>query len=141
MLTFFRRIRKGLVDGGATRKYLFYAVGEIALVVIGILIALQVNNWNETRKTEVRTEQLRKESAMAIYADLHSDLANFDLFIEQLEIQYQSGTKVLHFYENPEIYFYDYNTLFPHVNSVLSVSVIVERSQNTFDGRRIRDIK
>ncbi|MDX1699968.1 MAG: DUF6090 family protein [Melioribacteraceae bacterium] len=53
MLTFFRRIRKGLLGSGATRKYFLYAVGEIALVVIGILIALQINNWNEWRKERV----------------------------------------------------------------------------------------
>ncbi|MDH3650216.1 MAG: hypothetical protein OEQ53_11065 [Saprospiraceae bacterium] len=41
MITFFRRIRKALLDSGQARKYLLYAVGEIALVVIGILIALQ----------------------------------------------------------------------------------------------------
>ena len=46
MLTFFRRIRKTLLDMGAARKYLLYGIGEIALVVIGILIALQINNWN-----------------------------------------------------------------------------------------------
>jgi len=39
-----------LIKSGSTRKYLLYAIGEIALVVIGILIALQVNNWNEQRK-------------------------------------------------------------------------------------------
>jgi len=50
MLTFFRRIRKGLLGDGATSKYLLYAIGEILLVVIGILIALQINNWNEERK-------------------------------------------------------------------------------------------
>jgi len=50
MLTFFRRIRKGFLVGGRASKYLLYAIGEIALVVIGILIALQVNNWNEERK-------------------------------------------------------------------------------------------
>ena len=50
MLTFLRKIRRSLINSGATRKYLLYAVGEIALVVIGILIALQVNNLNENRK-------------------------------------------------------------------------------------------
>jgi len=50
MLTFFRRIRKRLLGEGALPKYLIYAIGEIALVVIGILIALQINNWNEARK-------------------------------------------------------------------------------------------
>ena len=53
MLTFFRRIRKGLLGSGQARKYLLYAIGEIALVVIGILIALQINNWNEWRKDRI----------------------------------------------------------------------------------------
>ncbi len=50
MLTFLREIRKSFLVSGSTRKYLLYAIGEIALVVIGILIALQINNWNEARK-------------------------------------------------------------------------------------------
>jgi len=54
MLTFFRRIRKGLLGEGATSKYLLYAIGEIALVVIGILVALQINNWNEFKKERIR---------------------------------------------------------------------------------------
>jgi len=58
MLTFFRRIRKGLLGDGATRKYLYYAIGEIALVVMGILIALQINNWNEWRKDRIEEEEI-----------------------------------------------------------------------------------
>lgn len=49
MLRFFRHIRKQLMEKNKTRTYLLYAVGEIALVMIGILLALQVNNWNEER--------------------------------------------------------------------------------------------
>ena len=45
MLTFLRKIRKSLMDSGSTRKYLFYAIGEVCLVVIGILIALQINKF------------------------------------------------------------------------------------------------
>ncbi|WP_349350957.1 DUF6090 family protein [Flagellimonas sp. MMG031] len=51
MFALFRRIRKQLVSEGNLGKYLKYAIGEIILVVIGILIALQVNNWNENRKS------------------------------------------------------------------------------------------
>lgn len=56
MLKFFRKIRQNLIDTGDTKKYLFYAIGEILLVMIGILLALQVNNWNETKK--VRAAEL-----------------------------------------------------------------------------------
>ena len=52
MLHFLRNIRRSLINSGSMRKYTLYAIGEIALVVIGILIALQVNNWNEERKLE-----------------------------------------------------------------------------------------
>ncbi len=61
MLTFFRRIRKGLLDGNRTSKYLLYAIGEIALVVIGILIALQINNWNEWRKDRISEDKILME--------------------------------------------------------------------------------
>ncbi|MFL0352223.1 DUF6090 family protein [Xanthomarina sp. GH4-25] len=50
MLKFFRRIRQNLLIQNKTSKYFKYAIGEIVLVVIGILIALQINNWNEERK-------------------------------------------------------------------------------------------
>ncbi|MGB5553347.1 MAG: DUF6090 family protein, partial [Flavobacteriaceae bacterium] len=46
----FRKIRFELLGENKTRKYLKYAIGEIILVVIGILIALQINNWNQARK-------------------------------------------------------------------------------------------
>jgi len=46
MIKFFRKIRFDLMEKNKTGKYLKYAIGEIILVVIGILIALQINNWN-----------------------------------------------------------------------------------------------
>ena len=50
MIKFFWKIRLNLISEGKTGKYIKYAVGEIILVVIGILIALSINNWNEQRK-------------------------------------------------------------------------------------------
>ncbi len=70
MLTFFRRIRKSLIESGPFKKYLLYAIGEIALVVIGILIALQINNWNEWKKDRIKEigilESLRDNLALIV---------------------------------------------------------------------------
>jgi hypothetical protein len=56
MIPFFRKIRKQHADDNQFLKYSRYAIGEIVLVVIGILIALQINNWNEAQK-EIKKEQ------------------------------------------------------------------------------------
>jgi len=78
MLTFLRKIRKSLIDSGSTHKYLLYAIGEIALVVIGILIALQINNWNEWRKDRVAEKEVLKE--------LQSDfVVNANLLVQEYE--------------------------------------------------------
>jgi len=53
MIKFFRNIRQNLLNEGKTTRYFKYAIGEIVLVVIGILIALQINNWNEIRKGKI----------------------------------------------------------------------------------------
>jgi len=66
MIKFFRRIRKRLLSENKLSKYLIYAVGEIVLVMIGILLALQVNNWNEERK--------RKSLITTYIASLQGDL-------------------------------------------------------------------
>jgi hypothetical protein len=60
MIKFFRKIRQNLLLEGKTGKYLKYAIGEIVLVMIGILLALQVNNWNEERKITNTIESLFK---------------------------------------------------------------------------------
>ena len=70
MIKFFRKIRQNLLSEGKTVKYLKYAVGEIVLVMIGILLALQVNNWNENRKLDNR----RQEYYSQLLDDLNSDI-------------------------------------------------------------------
>jgi len=69
MLKFFRKIRYDLMKKNKTGKYLKYAVGEIVLVVIGILIALSINNWNEKRKAYNKSKSYLTE----MIKDLASD--------------------------------------------------------------------
>ena len=66
MLTFLRKIRKSLIDSGSSRRYLFYAIGEIALVVIGILIALQINNWNQGQSNQKKLNSYLEALSMEI---------------------------------------------------------------------------
>ena len=80
MLTFFRKIRKRLLDGGSTSKYIIYAIGEIALVVIGILIALQVNNWNESRKDREKEKQILQ----SLLDDFKVNIVNLDRSLERI---------------------------------------------------------
>ena len=60
MIKLFRKIRQNLISEGKTGKYLKYALGEIVLVVIGILIALQINNWNTQRHINVQEQAILK---------------------------------------------------------------------------------
>ena len=66
MLKFFRNIRQQLVSENHFSKYLLYAIGEILLVMVGILLALQVNNWNETKKSNQYENKLTLNMAKAI---------------------------------------------------------------------------
>ncbi|HBR54223.1 MAG TPA: hypothetical protein DEA82_11320, partial [Flavobacteriaceae bacterium] len=61
MIKFFRHIRQRLIADNRFSKYLLYAIGEIILVVIGILIALQINNWNEERKERFTEQKILKQ--------------------------------------------------------------------------------
>ena len=83
MIKFFRSIRHNLLAEGKTEKYLKYAIGEIVLVVIGILIALQINNWNEQRKI--------REAEREILQNLKSELL---INKENLEKIHQRHLKV-----------------------------------------------
>jgi uncharacterized membrane protein YgaE (UPF0421/DUF939 family) len=69
MLRFFRQLRQRLIIESQFSRYLLYAIGEILLVVIGILIALQVNNWNEERKNDKKVAKYTE----GLIADLKKD--------------------------------------------------------------------
>lgn len=79
MIKFFRHIRQAMIKenpsytkasaGGRFSKYMLYAIGEIVLVVIGILIALQINNWNEQRKTDIEVVKVLNEVRSNLISD------------------------------------------------------------------------
>ncbi|TXD64086.1 hypothetical protein ESX12_16655 [Polaribacter glomeratus] len=72
MIKFFRKIRQNLLMENKTGKYFKYAIGEIILVVIGILIALQINNWNEKRIQHNQGEVLLLELTEEIIEDINT---------------------------------------------------------------------
>ncbi|MBT8236729.1 MAG: hypothetical protein KJO04_11095 [Bacteroidia bacterium] len=72
MFKFFRKIRFDLMESGKTGKYLKYAIGEILLVVIGILIALQINTWNEGKKAKVIERELLQQFSTELTLDIQA---------------------------------------------------------------------
>lgn len=85
MIRIFRNIRQKLAAENNFAKYLRYAVGEVILVVIGILIALQVNNWNEKRKEEEKTQLLIEQVYSAIKRDNDALNSNIIFYNDQLK--------------------------------------------------------
>jgi hypothetical protein len=81
MIRIFRKIRSDLLTEKQTRKYLIYSSGELFLVVIGILIALQINNWNEDR---IEQQEIT-EFAHALITDLEQDVTMIEYILSQME--------------------------------------------------------
>ena len=75
MIKFFRRIRRKLLDERNLKRYLIYAFGEILLVVIGILIALQINNWNEELKENANLISILKNAKTYIAIEIEKEEA------------------------------------------------------------------
>jgi hypothetical protein len=95
MIKFFRKIRKQLADDNKPLKYVWYAIGEIVLVVIGILIALSINNWNNERSDRdkemvILTEMIRNlnmniKQFSAEIVNQDSIIRNIDVIMDQIK--------------------------------------------------------
>lgn len=88
MIKFFRHIRKRLLSENKFSKYLIYAIGEIVLVVIGILIALNINNSNQERINEAEIKSILKEIQQDLKSDVERSKQVFDFYIEDDSIAY-----------------------------------------------------
>ena len=100
MIKFFRKIRRNLLTEGKTGKYLKYAIGEIILVVLGILIALQINNWNEERKQS----KLEESTLIELRANLLADIQDFQADINGYSSAANSCSIVIDFIDGKTPY-------------------------------------
>ena len=111
MFTLFRKIRKSLIGSGNTRKYLFYAIGEITLVVIGILIALQVNNWNTQRQSSRQANSIIRE----IVRNVESNIQEATLDKDRIENFIGSSETILLYIGNGIDY---HDSLIAHMQDI-----------------------
>jgi hypothetical protein len=82
MFGFLRRLRSDLLSEKWSSRYLRYAIGELVLVVFGILVALQINNWNEDR---IEQRQIT-EYAHALIKDLERDLVMAEVIAAEIDL-------------------------------------------------------
>ncbi|MEO9503265.1 DUF6090 family protein [Nonlabens ulvanivorans] len=100
MIKFFRKIRKNLLSENKFSKYILYAIGEIVLVIIGILIALHINNKNEERKTENKIVSILKE----VQHDLGLDIQKSD----ELIAYYKTKDSIINLIQTDKLTYDDY---------------------------------
>jgi len=91
MLTFFHKIRQTLLSENKLSRYLLYAIGEITLVMVGILLAVQVNNWNESRESKQRLNGILRTISYDLVTDT-TLTAQITAFYEQHE---QNSLKII----------------------------------------------
>jgi hypothetical protein len=99
MIKFFRKIRQRLLSENRLGKYLLYAIGEIALVMIGILLALQVNNWNEERKKRIEEQVVLEQ----LYKEFKNNLAQLDEKIGIRNSIIKGSSKLYEYIDNPSL--------------------------------------
>ena len=83
-----------MIESGSARKYVLYAIGEIALVVIGILIALQINNWNQYRIDRVEERKILRNLMQEF--ESNRDLLLVEL--NKLQQQERAASKTLYLF-------------------------------------------
>ena len=100
MLKIFRKVRQNMIKKNKVTTYLLYAIGEIALVMIGILLALQVNNWNEKRVQKNQLNSILKTVAL----DLETDTLVAGTIIKHYEDNQKNSQRIINKEINRENY-------------------------------------
>ena len=95
MIKFFRRIRQSLLSENKVSKYLIYAIGEIILVVIGILIALQVNNWNQSNQQKV----IEQTYLTNLLSDLRDQQSSIEIQLKEEQFFFETAGYIIKDFE------------------------------------------
>ncbi|WP_052158335.1 DUF6090 family protein [Lacinutrix jangbogonensis] len=132
MIKIFRHIRQRYISEGKTKKYLLYAIGEIVLVVIGILIALSINNWNEDRRASKEELHMLK----AIEIGLEADFTDLKWNEKRIISSIASADVVIHSLENN----LPYNDSIPDYIGDMMFPVIFEHSTSAFETLKSKSI-
>jgi len=132
MIKFFRNIRQKLLEQGKTTNYLKYAIGEIVLVVIGILIALQINNWNNNRIDKNRVDAFVQN----LITQTTNNIIKVDHNIQLYDSKYQTSTRLINIIGNDTISNIDskidslISANFSDYHLNLDLNVIIEGREN-----------
>lgn len=132
MINFFRKIRQSLLTQNKVSQYLIYAIGEILLVVLGIIIALNINNANEKRKNQEKITAILKEIQIDLVTDITESVSLFKRFNRADSIQdiilnnkytyedYKSGKIQLPelYYDSHEVQTNGYDNLMRNIDNV-----------------------
>jgi hypothetical protein len=100
MIKFFRRIRQGLLTENKFSKYVLYAIGEIVLVIIGILIALQLNNWKEQQKLNSNEQEVLKD----LRVEVTNNIVALKKVITEHEKSHTAAQKIRDLFDDRETF-------------------------------------
>jgi len=126
MIKFFRKIRQKLLQENRVSKYLIYAIGEIVLVIIGILIALQVNNWNEQRKERKYELTMLEE----VQKELNEDADIIESWIPYLKNVQHSFSELAIMKNDPK---YSLDSLNFHLNRIRGYGMTLNINKSPFE--------
>ncbi len=124
MIKFFRKVRQKMLTENKFSKYLLYAIGEIILVVVGILIALQINNWNEGNKQKA----LMITNIKSIAQDIQMDIYDIQKANKSLNNQIVAAKSIIPIMESKDKFIADSLKFIMTFNDFTTTPIISERS-------------
>ena len=128
MINFLRRIRRDLINENKTSIYLIYAVGEVVLVVFGILIALQIDNWNEN----IKIRDTEQQYLLALKEEFSFNKGELESIMNRNKLNFDYALRILDNTgpENPEITDEKFGRL---LTNSLSIETQFDPSQGVLD--------